>query len=156
MSDFQCSWLLLLLCVASRANNVFGVVHSALSFQFAVQHDVGRAFVACPSDARDVGRPALRGGLCLRNVDSGPVVLTAKVGGRWSEEVCKFLSALAIAKTRSAPVLLQPSVRAAWLHHWRGLLACSAARSFAESLLGNTAPGVDGVVPSVAAEFGQT
>ena len=42
---------------------------------------------------------------------------------------------------RSAPVLLQPSVRAAWLHRWRGLLACAAALSFAEFLLGNTALG---------------
>ena len=77
------------------------------------------------------------------------VVLAAEVGGRWSEEARKFLGALATAKARSAPVLLQPSVRAAWLHRWRGLLACTAARSFAESLLGNTAPGVDGAVPSM-------
>ena len=77
------------------------------------------------------------------------VVLAAEVGGRWSEEVRKFLGALATAKARSSPVLLQPSVRADWLHRWRGLLACTAARSFAESLLGNTAPGVDGAVPSM-------
>ena len=77
------------------------------------------------------------------------VVLAAEVGGRWSEETRKFLGALATAKARSAPAMLQPSVRAAWLHRWRSLLACTAARSFAESLLGNTAPGVDGVVPSM-------
>ena len=41
------------------------------------------------------------------------VVLAAEVGGRWSEEVRKFLGALATAKARSAPVLLQSSVRAA-------------------------------------------
>ena len=55
-----------------------------------------------------------------------------------------------------APVLLQPSVRAAWLHRWRGLLACTAARSFAESLLGNTAPGVDGAVPSMRSVISAT
>ena len=74
------------------------------------------------------------------------VVLAAEVGGRWSEEARKYLSALATAKARPAPVLLQPSVRAAWLHRWRGLLACTAARSFAESL-GNTALGVDRADP---------
>ena len=77
------------------------------------------------------------------------MVLAAEVGGRWSEEARKFLGAFANAKARSAPVLLQPSVRAAWLHRRRGLLACTAACSFAESLLGNTAPGVDGAVPSM-------
>ena len=40
------------------------------------------------------------------------VVLAAEVGGRWSEEVRKFLGALDTTKARSAPVLLQPSFRA--------------------------------------------
>ena len=67
------------------------------------------------------------------------------VGGGFSElpqtvstEIPKFLGALATAKTRSAPVRLQPSPRAAWLHRWRGLLACTAARSFVEFLLVET------------------
>ena len=38
------------------------------------------------------------------------VVLAAEVGGRWSEEARKFLGALATAKARSTPVLLQSSV----------------------------------------------
>ena len=41
VSDLQCAWLLLLFCAASRANYVLRVVHPALIFQFAVQHDVG-------------------------------------------------------------------------------------------------------------------
>ena len=50
-------------------------------------------------------------------------------------EARKFLGALATSKARSAPVLLQPSVLAAWHHRWRSLLACTAARSFAEFLV---------------------
>ena len=77
------------------------------------------------------------------------IVLAAEVGGRWSDEARSFLGALATAKARSAPPLLQHSVRAAWLHRWRCLLACTAARSFATSLLDTAAPGVDGDVPSM-------
>ena len=47
------------------------------------------------------------------------------------------------------PPLLRHSVRAVWLHRWRCLLACTAARSFAFSVLDTTAPRVDGVVPSM-------
>ena len=43
------------------------------------------------------------------------VVLAGDVGGRWSSETQDFLCALAKAKARSAPPLLQSKVRSAWL-----------------------------------------
>ena len=77
MSDLQCAWLLLLFCAASRANYVLRVVHLALSFQFAVQHDVG--IRQCLQDLLHVpvtqgmwemaGLPFASGGLCLRNAE---------------------------------------------------------------------------------------
>ena len=55
------------------------------------------------------------------------VVLAAEVGGRWSVETAQFLSALAKG--------IQGRVEGAWLRRWSATLACSAARSFAVSLL---------------------
>ena len=63
------------------------------------------------------------------------VVLAAEVGGRWSEDTAQFLRALAKASARTAPLILQNRVKAAWLRRWSGVLACSAARAFAWSLL---------------------
>ena len=63
------------------------------------------------------------------------MVLAAEVGGRWSEETAQFLRGLAKARADSVPPLLQGRVKAAWLRRWSSLLACSAARAFAESLL---------------------
>ena len=77
------------------------------------------------------------------------VVLAAEVGGRWSTEARDFLVALAAAKAREAPFLLESSVKAAWLFRWSCMLACTAARSFALSLVGGLGPGVDGAVPTL-------
>ena len=74
------------------------------------------------------------------------VVLAAEVGGRWSTEARDFLVALAAVKGREAPFLLESSVKAAWLFRWSCMLACTAARSFALSLVDGLAPGVDGAV----------
>ena len=75
------------------------------------------------------------------------VVLAAAVGGRWSVE---FLSGLAKAKAQSAPLLLQDRVEAAWLRRWSATLACSAARSFAVSLLDpRPVPGTGDAIPSL-------
>ena len=74
------------------------------------------------------------------------VVLAAEVGGRWSEETAQFLRGLAKARADSVPPLLQGRVKAAWLRRWNSLLACSATRAFAESLL-ETRP-----VPRIGAE----
>ena len=68
------------------------------------------------------------------------VVLATEVGGRWSQETRQFLVALAKAKSREAPPPLQGSVKAAWLHRWSCLLGCTAARSFALSLVDGLAP----------------
>ena len=78
------------------------------------------------------------------------VVLAAEVGGRWSAEAAQFIRALAASKASSAPEFMQASVAHAWCHRWRRLLACSAAKAFAGSLLEHRSPvSAAGVVPSV-------
>ena len=74
------------------------------------------------------------------------MVLAAEVGGRWSTEARDFLVALATAKAREAPFLLESSVKAAWLFRWSCMLACTAARSFALSLVDGFGRGVVGAV----------
>ena len=78
------------------------------------------------------------------------VVLAAEVGGRWSAETAQFLGALAASKARSAPEIMQASVAHAWRHRWRRLLACTAAKAFASSLLEHRSPvSAAGDIPSV-------
>ena len=78
------------------------------------------------------------------------VVLAIEVGGRWSQETATFLRLLAAAKGRNACPLLRKRVEQAWRLCWAGMLACSASRAFAGSLLeqrGNG--GADGVAPAL-------
>ena len=63
------------------------------------------------------------------------VVLGAEVGGRWSAETAQLLGALAKARAREVPFVLQARAEAAWRRRWSNILACSAARAFASSLL---------------------
>ena len=63
------------------------------------------------------------------------MVLAAEVGRRSSNETAQFLSALAEARSQSVPLILQGRAKAAWLRRWSAMLACSAARAFAVSLL---------------------
>ena len=77
------------------------------------------------------------------------VVLAAETGGRWSIETAQFLRGLAKGKAETAPLLMQNRVKAAWLRRWSCILACSAPRAFALSLLErrpNPGTGVD--IPS--------
>ena len=61
-----------------------------------------------------------------------------------------FLWSLASDKASSAPKLLRGSARAAWYRRWSSLLACSAAKAFATSLLEQRgSPGAGGRLPSV-------
>ena len=79
------------------------------------------------------------------------VVLAAEVGGRWSNGASQFVRALAKAKAQSAPESTQAQVALAWDRRWRKLLACTAAKSFANTLLehaSSTAAG--GATPSEA------
>ena len=77
------------------------------------------------------------------------VVLAGEVGSRWSSETQDFLCALAKAKARSAPPLLQSKVRSAWLRRWRRILACTAAKASAASLLDSgVSAGADGDTPT--------
>ena len=86
------------------------------------------------------------------------MVLGCEVGGRWSEEtqLCEPVGKGEVAQ--EPPQLKQPE-RHAWFRRWSTLLACSAARSFALSLLERRGGfGVDGDTPSatvVFEEFGQ-
>ena len=77
------------------------------------------------------------------------VVLAAEVGGRWSSETAQFLCSLAKARAQSAPLVLQGRMESAWLRRWSAILACSAARSFALSLLDRCpSPGTGDDAPS--------
>ena len=68
------------------------------------------------------------------------VVLAAEVGGRWSAKAAQFIRALAVSKATSAPEFMQASVAHAWCHRWRRMLACTAAKAFANSLLKHCSP----------------
>ena len=82
------------------------------------------------------------------------VVLAATVGGRWSQETAQFLRGLAHFRSQGTPELLRERVKLAWLRRWQNLLACSAAKALALSLLerrptvgvGSTPPSLDEVV----------
>ena len=79
------------------------------------------------------------------------MVLAAEVGGRWSIEAQTFLRFLVRAKTRSLPKVLRVRARQAWLFRWSSLLACSAARAYASSLLElHGCPDADGPAPSTS------
>jgi len=58
-----------------------------------------------------------------------------EVGGRWSHESAKFIALLAKAKARSCPQLLRQAAIHGYIYRWSGLLAVSAQRAFAASLL---------------------
>ena len=73
----------------------------------------------------------------------------AEVGGRWSSEIAEFLCALAAARGKSEPLILQGRVKAAWLRRWSAMLVCSAARSFSITLLDRRpVPGTGAHAPS--------
>ena len=77
------------------------------------------------------------------------VVAAIEVGGRWSEETRRFLSALAIARARSEIPLMRERAEQAWRIRWGGMLGCAVARAVASSLLGLThSHGGDGNVPA--------
>ena len=63
------------------------------------------------------------------------VVLAGEVGGRWSEEIVRFLRLLAAAHARSESALLRRRAEQAWRMRWGGMLACAATLAFAASLL---------------------
>ena len=76
------------------------------------------------------------------------VVLACEVGG-WSEEAQDFVRGLARAKARGVPPHLRVRARQAWRLRWATLLARSAARAFALSLLERRGGlGADDATPS--------
>ena len=78
------------------------------------------------------------------------VVIAGEVGGRWSDETKSFLWCLASAKAAAVTGRLFGSARAAWYRRWTCMLACSAAKGFASSLVAvRGSPGAGDQVPSV-------
>ena len=73
--------------------------------------------------------------LCGEGGRARLVVLAAEVGGRWRVETAQFITALANALSESEPSILRGGMAAAWTRRWSAMLACSAAREFALSLL---------------------
>ena len=51
-------------------------------------------------------------------------------------------------KAHWAPELLKGSVEAAWRRRWAALLSCAAAKAFAASFLGRSAPSATGNEPT--------
>ena len=70
-----------------------------------------------------------------RTGGQGSLVLGCEVSGRWSEECRNFLSQPAKGKVRGDPPHLKVRARHARHSRWATLLACSAARAVALSLL---------------------
>ena len=79
----------------------------------------------------------------------GPGWWCAEVGGRWSSETSQFLAALAGARARDVPEILQERAKAASNRRWSAILACSAARAFTLSLLDRCPVPAGGDAPSV-------
>ena len=82
------------------------------------------------------------------------VVLAMEVGGRCSAETVEFLEALSWARARSSSTSVRFAAALGWRRRWLRMLACSAARAWAESV---TSPAdllwgapVDGDTPPVA------
>ena len=83
------------------------------------------------------------------------VVLAGEVGGWWSEESREFLNQLAKAKARREPRHLRARARQVWRHRWASLLAGSAAKAFALSLLERRSGlGSDGDTPLTSEVIG--
>ena len=66
------------------------------------------------------------------------------------------MAALASARSRDAPVVLQRSAFLAWRRRWTRMLEVSCIRAFVTSLVsrGTALDGVDGVTPDLADLFG--
>ena len=77
------------------------------------------------------------------------LVLGCEVGGRWSTQ--EFLRSLANAKARSEPAHLRTTARQAWRLRWAVMLACTAAKAVALSLLERPGGlGSDGATPTTS------
>ena len=84
------------------------------------------------------------------------IVIAGEVAGRWSEEAASFLRHLAKARSRCEPATLQKRAEQGWRLRWGSMLACAAARAFAQSLLERRVPGGgDGPTPSVQDVLGE-
>ena len=82
------------------------------------------------------------------------VVIAEEVAGRWSEEAASFLRHLVKARSRCKPAILQKRAERCWRLRSGSMLACAAARAFAQSLFLRRVPG--GRDGPVVADFGQS
>ena len=83
------------------------------------------------------------------------MVLGCEVGGRWSTEASSFLSALAEPKARCEPEVVRKFAMVAWLRRWSVLMAWTAARAFALSLLDRRCcASADGDTPTTSEVIG--
>ena len=105
----------------------------------------------------DSGRPQ-RGGPATSQTHQGdhlPRALRRKRKGTFGGAHCRRRIAMVrrdgtILARSGQPLILQNRVKAAWLRRWSSVLACSAARAFAWSLLDNPAnPGTGADTPLV-------
>ena len=76
------------------------------------------------------------------------VVLGGEVGGRFSDETAHFLRSLASAKVHGMSELLKRRAHAALMRRWSSTLGCTAARSYALSLLDRVPAGTE-PIPSI-------
>ena len=91
-----------------------------------------------------------------RNGRTKLVVLGCEVGGRWSGEVQEFLHSLAKAKARSEPAHLLTTARQTLLLRPAVMLACSAAKAVALSLLERPGGlGSHGATPTTSEVIGE-
>ena len=82
------------------------------------------------------------------------VVLGADVG-QMSNGSAQFVRKLAKAKAREEPQMFRSRAQQAWTLRWSSILACSAAKSLALSLLERRGGfGADGATPSTSEVIG--
>ena len=79
----------------------------------------------------DEGRNAHTRILHIRAGGHASLSLVLEMGGKWPAE----LNALAKARAREVPFIMQARAEAAWRRRWSNILACSEARVFASSLV---------------------
>ena len=75
-----------------------------------------------------------------------------EVGGRWSDDAARFLRLLAKAKGRQVPQAVRAAAVRAYLSRWSAIVACTAQRAFAASLLSLPLEGsanLDGQTPEL-------
>ena len=80
-----------------------------------------------------------------------------EVGGRWSTEAHDFLTELASERAQNAPRVLQGSAYHHCKRRWAAMLSVTAMKAFANTLLHDTAYGIEvggGAAPTLGQLLG--